>query len=153
MRRSQVLLLSLWVFERVSRDPLRHVIAGDILEEYESGRTALWGCRQALFGVASDHAVRGIAFSGLFSVSLSLLFPMWQQLLMAAVPGLPLDPASLSWPISAVAPIVTGLLPALIFLWGSGLLFSAFLLLLGIPGGECSGVFIAENAHRCTRPA
>jgi len=29
----------------------------------------------------------------------------------------------------------------------------AFFLLLGIPGAACSGVSIAENAHRCTSPA
>jgi len=29
----------------------------------------------------------------------------------------------------------------------------AFFLLLGSPGGACSGVFIEENTHRCTSPA
>jgi non-heme chloroperoxidase len=129
MRTTKSVAFISWILEHLTFGPHNEALAGDLLEELHSGRSAMWYRRQALAAVAvgAFEATRTSVTLLIFSAIWTMLYPAWRSIVSGVVGHPTFDKLSLlAWPYSSLAQIGYGVTPAIVFVW---LGFTVFLLL------------------------
>ena len=108
--------LATWILEHLTVGLDGRTLAGDLLEEVQCGRSALWYWHQVMASVATGGwiATREKISIGVFSVAWSLLYPMWQSIPFASASRRPLE---MIWPYTPIMELAWGLVPAIAFVW------------------------------------
>lgn len=118
-----------WILEHFTFGSHNEALAGDLLEELHSGRSASWYWRQVFAAIAIRvcEALRASAVPLIFSAAWTMLYPAWRFIasdrLIHATPD---TWSLLAWPCSALAQISYGVVPGVMFVW---LGFTVYLLL------------------------
>lgn len=134
MRQANPPKAATWMLRHLVPGERNDALAGDLLEEFRSGRGAVWYWRQVLACIAvSNRRIVAANRSALFFAGL------WALLAPACVPMPPLthfrglDHAfwnldaiwKLAWPWSAIANLGLTFLPMILFVWAGMLLYLA----------------------------
>jgi hypothetical protein len=109
-----------WMLDHLTFGSDHEALSGDLLEEFQRGRSTAWFWRQTLaaIGVELLRKSSTYALSLLFAAAWSTLYPAWR-----AIGKVPLTQsmyerwASLDWPFSTSLTIVNGIVPAAVFIW------------------------------------
>ena len=121
MRLTKPITFAIWMLEYLPSGSRNESLAGDLLEEFQSGRSAAWFWRQALFAIAHAVRTRARPFAGplAFSAGWSLLYPTFLPPLLRnpTVETVMERLSAHDWPYSTALHSVTVLIPALLFLW------------------------------------
>ena len=109
-----------WMLEHLTNGNIDEALSGDLLEEFHSGRSALWYWRQVLSAIAigAFGFVRRRATLLAFSAVWVMLYPVWIRLLRHfEVSGTSSKWTGLVWPYSSLIQILYGVAPAVLFVW------------------------------------
>ncbi|SEB89290.1 TIGR03435 family protein [Terriglobus roseus] len=121
MRQNPVLRVALWLVDKSSSGPDAEAFAGDLLELFHAGHSQWWCVTQALMKSASatQQGLRALLLPLGYSFGFVFLHPLWQKLYLPSVAGLLARSrgGTVQWPGSAVLQIITGLVPAILFVW------------------------------------
>jgi hypothetical protein len=120
MKSIQSIAVATWMLEHLTFGSDHEALSGDLLEEFQRGRSTAWYWRQALsaIGVGLLRKSATYALPLLFATAWSTLYPAWR-----AIGRVPLTQsiyerwASLDWPFSTSLTIVNGIVPAATFIW------------------------------------
>lgn len=116
-----------WILERLSPAEDTAALAGDLIEEFERGRSVAWFWRQALAAVviAWYRSLRGHRAALAFAALWSILAPGWVTLIdgVFAESPIPRYLRNMLWPWSAFAEFVFWMLLNLAFIWTGILLY------------------------------
>ena len=155
MRNDIVTRMSVWLVQRCLPGSAGEAFAGDLLEMSANVRSFWWCSGEALqlVGAAAELRLRALLLPLWFCIAFVLLHPLWQWLYLPSAARLLLKYRDkIVWPGSAVLEIVTGLLPAVLFIWIGVFLFlllrraSFVRVLLSLSTGCC--VVSAETVLR-----
>jgi pimeloyl-ACP methyl ester carboxylesterase len=120
MRTTKSVAFAGWMLEHLTFGSHNKALAGDLLEEFHSGRPTIWYWRQVLAAIVirALQAMRASAALLVFSAAWTMLYPVWRfivrDLSMNATPDRwPL----LAWPYSSLAQICYGVVPGVAFVW------------------------------------
>jgi hypothetical protein len=108
-----------WLLEHFTFGLDSEALAGDLLEELQSGRSANWYRRQVLVAIAVGliKKSRDYALPLLFSIAWSIFYPAWQLCLARLTQLMPERWAAIDWPYSTALHGIGELIPAVLFLW------------------------------------
>jgi len=119
-----------WMLEHWPGGNVNEALSGDLLEEFHSGRSALWcwGEVSAAIAISVSGFVRRRAALVAFSAVWATLYPLWGLLLRhSVINGVYGKWIGLAWPYSSLVEILYAVVPAIVFVW----IGCAFYLLLG----------------------
>jgi hypothetical protein len=117
--------LLLWLLDHLALGPHAESLAGDLEEELTSGRSVIWFFYQALGAIALGlwNRIHDRLLALAFASGWSALYTLWQFFSTGRLTPIDITRyAALNWPYSSSMEIVTGVLPAVTFIW-LGLLF------------------------------
>jgi len=121
MRSIRSVALAGWILEHLTFGSDNEALSGDLLEEFQLGRSALWYWRQAMAAVATRGlrwAAHGFALPLAFSAAWSMLYPLWRAIEQGSLAHATFDRwTGLIWPYSALVDLSYGLIPAISFVW------------------------------------
>jgi len=120
MRTTRLIAFASWMLEHLTFGAKNEALAGDLLEEFHSGRSASWYWRQVLcaIGIRAYQAVRASVVPLIFSAAWSMLYPAWRLIVREVWINETHDRWSLlAWPYSALAEISYGVMPGVAFVW------------------------------------
>jgi non-heme chloroperoxidase len=129
MRTTKSVAFASWMLEHLTFGSHNEALAGDLLEEFHSGRSAMWYRRQVLAAVAigAFEATRASVVLLIFSAAWTMLYPAWRFVVSGFMGHATPDRLSLlAWPYSSLAQIGYGVGPGIAFVW---LGFMVYLLL------------------------
>jgi pimeloyl-ACP methyl ester carboxylesterase len=109
-----------WMLEHLTDGTIDEALSGDLLEEFHSGRSALWYWRQVSSAIAigAFGFVRRRATLLAFSAVWAMLYPVWIRLLRHFEVGeISSKWTGLAWPYSSLVEILYGVVPAVVFVW------------------------------------
>ena len=113
--------LATWMLEHVTFGSPNESLSGDLLEEFQSGRTAGWYWRQALAAIAITLSSKSRAYvlPLVFSAGWSVLYPaMWLSITKSQLTQNLLGRmAAHDWPYSSGLHFVGAAFPAIMFVW------------------------------------
>jgi hypothetical protein len=113
--------LATWMVEHVTFGSPNESLSGDLLEEFQSGRTAGWYWRQALTAIAITLSSKSRAYvlPLVFSAGWSILYPaMWLSITKSRLTQNLLGRmAAHDWPYSTGLHFVSAAVPAAMFVW------------------------------------
>lgn len=129
MKPTRAIDLAIWLLEHLTFGSDTESVAGDLLEEFQRGRSAAWCWREALAAMAlrAVGPARDLALVMLFSVAWSMAYTLWRVFspaVTAAISGASMT--LVPWPGPAVLQVGSSLAPILAFVW-SGVLVYLFL--------------------------
>jgi non-heme chloroperoxidase len=127
MRTTKSVAFTSWILEHLTFGPRNEALAGDLLEEFHSGRSAMWYRRQALAAVAIGalEVTRASVMLLIFSATWTMLYPAWKSIVSGFMGHPTPDRLSLlAWPYSSLAQIGYGVAPALAFVWLGFMVYS-----------------------------
>ncbi len=118
--------LLLWLLDHLALGPHAESLAGDLEEELTNGRSATWFFYQALGAIILGlwNRIHNRLLALAFASAWSTLYTLWQFFSNGRLT--PIDTtrfATLNWPYSSSVEIVTGILPAVTFIWLGLLLY------------------------------
>jgi non-heme chloroperoxidase len=121
--------LATWMLEHLTFGSDNEALSGDLLEELQLGRSALWYWRQVLTTIAirAGGAARKFAVPVVFSVGWAMLYPTWR--FITEISGVHVEPDQgtwFTWPSSAMVQIGYGVVPGVLFVWVGFLIFLLF---------------------------
>ncbi len=115
MRTTKSVAFASWMLVHLPLGSHNEALAGDLLEAFHSGRSAMWYRRQVLAAIAigAIDATHASAVILAFSATWTMLYPAW-RLIVSDVMGhsLPDRWLLLAWPYSSLAQIGYGVVPA-----------------------------------------
>jgi hypothetical protein len=120
MKPAASVAIATWLLEHLTFGSDHEALSGDLLEEFQRGRSARWYWRQTLsaIGVGLLRKSRTYTLPLLFSSAWSVLYPAWRTIGRAPLTqALYSRWASLDWPFSTSLTIVNAIVPALTFVW------------------------------------
>jgi hypothetical protein len=126
MRRSNPPRLASWMLHHLTPGERNEALAGDLLEEFRSGRSASWYWHQVISAVCIScrrmlSANRTpLLFAALWSLGARAVCTMDQS--VASLPAVLEELRHISWPLSGILALSLRLLPRLAFIW-AGILF------------------------------
>jgi hypothetical protein len=127
MRRTEPPPLAAWILEHANPDDRNDALAGDLLEEFRSGRSCAWYWRQsfAAFLLGWLRNLRRRRALVVFAVLWSMLSPAWTVLLDRIENNSPLVDHMwrMDWPWSSLSIFASWMLLNLAFIWTGMLLF------------------------------
>jgi hypothetical protein len=113
--------LATWMLEHVTFGSPNESLSGDLLEEFQSGRTAGWYWRQTLTAIAITLSSKSRAYvlPLVFSAGWSILYPaMWLSITKSRLTQNLLGRmAAHDWPYSTGLHFVSAAIPAAVFVW------------------------------------
>jgi len=113
--------LATWMLEHVTFGSPNESLSGDLLEEFQSGRTAGWYWRQALTAIVITLSSKSRAYvlPLVFSAGWSILYPaMWLSITKSRlIQDLLGRMAAHDWPYSTGLHFVSATIPAAMFVW------------------------------------
>ena len=95
-------------------------LSGDLLEEFQLGRSTMWYWRQAVAAIVirACWSGREFAVAVAFSAAWSMLYPAWRFLVAGSLLRTATDRwTGLVWPYSALADLSYGVVPVVSFVW------------------------------------
>ncbi len=120
MKSIRSVALATWMMEHLTFGPADRSLTGDLLEEFQLGRSRVWFWRQVLTAMAIGNfrTAREFATPLAFSAGWSMLYPAWRMIDKRHIP----DPRpeqwhALAWPYSALLELGSGIFPAVTFVW------------------------------------
>ena len=121
MKRILSVALATWMLEHLTFGSRNESLSGDLLEEFQSGRSVGWYWRQALSAIAVSFSskFRAYLLPLLFSAGWSILYPaLWPSILRSRVTQTILERmAERDWPYSSAMQFVSVTTPAAMFVW------------------------------------
>ena len=121
MKRILSVALATWMLEHLTFGSRKESLAGDLLEELQSGRSVGWYWRQALSAIAVSLSSKSRAYvlPLLFSAGWSTLYPaLWPSILRSRLTQTILERmAERDWPYSSAMHGVSVTTPAAMFVW------------------------------------
>jgi hypothetical protein len=129
MRITRPVAFASWMLEHLTFGSRNEALAGDLLEEFHSGRSAMWYRRQVLAAIVigAFEAIRASVGLLIFSAAWTMLYPAWRLTVNGFMGHATPDRLSLlAWPYSSLAQIGYGVAPGIAFVW---LGFMVYLLL------------------------
>ncbi len=120
MKTSGVLRLTMWLAERGGRGATGEAFAGDLMETLAHGGSRWWCLLQAAQRalLLASLRTKALLVPTAYCIAFVFLFPLWQRLNAPTAERLLNGSSnSIAWPGSAMLELVTGLLPAVIFVW------------------------------------
>jgi hypothetical protein len=132
MKSTRLVALAIWLVGHLSFGMTNDALAGDLLEELHSGRSANWFWRQVGCAIAAGawNRLRDYALPLMFCAAWSSLYSGWALASRAALDtAMPAKWPESAWPYSALLPLSYGMMPALTFVWTGALVY-----LLACPG-------------------
>jgi hypothetical protein len=113
--------LATWMLERLTSGPHGEALSGDLLEEFQHGRSVRWYWQQvvAAIGVGFAHRARGYVQPLAFAIGWSMFYPAWWLYIEKSPFALRTFARwlALDWPPSNSMKLVVGILPMVTFLW------------------------------------
>ena len=108
-------ILATWMLEHLTGSN-QEALSGDLLEEFQGGRSITWYWRQVLIAVVARAWTlsREYVLLVVFSAIWSLLYPAWRSIAFTSVSP---DKWGQVWPYSTLRELVSGLVPAITFVW------------------------------------
>ncbi len=126
MRSTMPPRLAVWLLEHLIPGERNDALAGDLLEEFRSGRSAAWYWRQVLSCVAitNTRVVKAHAGALLFAGLWALLAPAWVPLTrLGMFPRLDHAILNLAWPWSAICNLALAFSLLFSFVWAGLLIY------------------------------
>jgi hypothetical protein len=126
MKPATTIPLATWMLEHLTFGHNHEALSGDLLEEFQAGRSQGWYWRQVLIaiGIGARQTTRHYALPLVFSAVWSTLYPLWMSLATnRLIYVMPDRWRALSWPYSAILDLANGILPAAAFIWVGLLLY------------------------------
>jgi pimeloyl-ACP methyl ester carboxylesterase len=120
MRSIKSIAFASWMLEHLTFGSDNEALSGDLLEEFQFGRSATWYWRQALTAIVSRAcwSAREFAVALAFSAAWSMLYPAWRFIVAGSFLRTATDRwAGLVWPYSALADLSYGVVPVVSFVW------------------------------------
>jgi hypothetical protein len=121
MKPTPPIALATWMLEHLTFGSTNESLAGDLLEELRSGRSAGWYWRQALSAIVVSLSSRSRAYvlPLVFSTGWSFLYPaLWPSIMSSRPAQTMLERmAAHDWLYSSFLQVVRGVLPAMMFVW------------------------------------
>ena len=121
MKRILSVALATWMLEHLTFGSRNESLSGDLLEEFQSGRSVGWYWRQALSAIAVSLSSRSRAYVWplLFSTGWSFLYPaLWPSIMRSRLTQTILERmAERDWPYSSAMQGVCVHIPAAMFVW------------------------------------
>jgi len=121
MKSIRSVALATWMMEHLTFGPANRSLTGDLLEEFQLGRSRLWFWGQVLAAIVIGNfrTAREFAMPVAFSAGWSMLYPalqflVWKSVLSQTIVS---HPWSLDWPYSAFLELATGIVPPMTFIW------------------------------------
>lgn len=120
---------AIWLLEHLTFGPAKESLCGDLMEEFQLGRSAMWCWRQVLSALAVEArgAICDLALPVIFAAGWSMLYPAWRlfgQSEFAHV--IPAAWLMRGWPWPGLLELSYGMVPAWVFIWTG---FPVYLLL------------------------
>lgn len=118
--------LAVWLLEHLIPGERNDALAGDLLEEFRSGRSAAWYWRQVLscIAITNTRVVKAHAAALLFAGLWALLGPAWFPLArLGTFPRLDHAILNLAWPWSAICHLGLAFFFLISFVWAGLLLY------------------------------
>jgi len=115
MKPTASVTLATWMLEHLTPPPRNESLSGDLLEEFQSGRSAGWYWRQVVSAIVVRlfNKSRDFTLPLAFSIAWSMLYPAWQFLVWKS--GLAQTMVarswSLDWPYSSLLSLASEVLP------------------------------------------
>ena len=126
MRSTMPPRLAVWLLEHLIPGERNDALAGDLLEEFRSGRSAAWYWRQVLscIAITNTRVVRAHTGALLFAGLWALLAPAWIPLTrLGGFPRLDHAILNLAWPWSAICNLALAFSLLFSFVWAGLLLY------------------------------
>lgn len=121
MKPTESVALATWMLKHLTFRPHNEALVGDLLEEFQGGRSVGWYWRQVVcaIGVGIFGGFRNYAPPLFFSIGWSLLYPTW-WLSIVKIPSIQLVLqrwAAIDLPYSTALQGVSQTIPAIAFIW------------------------------------
>lgn len=121
MKPAQPIALATWMLKHLTFGPRDEALLGDLLEEFQGGRSVGWYWRQVIcaIGVDISSKLRNYAQPLVFSIGWSLLYPAW-WLSIVKIPSIQLVLqrwAAIDLPYSTALQGISQTIPAIAFIW------------------------------------
>jgi non-heme chloroperoxidase len=129
MRLIHSVVLATWMLEHLAFGSDNEALSGDLLEELQLGRSALWYWRQVLAVIAIQAccAARRLAVPVAFSAGWAMLYPAWGFITRISGVHVGTDEGTwLAWPSSALVQIGYGVIPGVLLVWVGFFVFLLF---------------------------
>jgi len=121
MKQTASIALATWMLEHLTPQPYDKALSGDLLEEFQSGRSAGWYRRQVVFAITVRlfNKSRDSALLLAFSTTWSMLYPAWQFLAWKSglAQAMIVRSRSLDWPYSSLLALVGDFLSPILCIW------------------------------------
>jgi non-heme chloroperoxidase len=129
MKSIKSVALATWMLEHLAFGSDNEALCGDLLEEFQLGRSAAWYWRQvfAAIVIRAGGAARKLAVPVAFSAGWAMLYPAWSFVTRMSGVGVSPDQRRLfPWPSSALVQIGYGVVPGVLFVWVGFFIFLLF---------------------------
>ena len=120
MRSTKSIAFASWMLEHLTFGSDNEALSGDLLEEFQLGRSTKWYWRQVVAAIVirACWSAREFAVAAAFSAAWSMLYPTWRFLVAGSFLRTATDRwAGLVWPYSALVDLSNGVVPCVCFVW------------------------------------
>ena len=129
MRSVRSVAFARWVLEHLTFGSDNEALAGDLLEQFQLGRSTGWFWRQAVIAITvrAWGSAREFILVIIFSAVWSMLYPAWRLVAANHFPHAIADQwEGFVWPYSALADLNYGVVPCIAFVWAGFALYLLF---------------------------
>jgi hypothetical protein len=121
MKPTESVAFATWMLEHLTFGSQNEALSGDLLEEFQHGRSAGWYWRQVVsaIGVQAFRKSRDYTFPLAFSAVWSLMYPAWWLLISRSrlTQLVVAQWAAHDWPYSTGLKGISEIIPAITFVW------------------------------------